>query len=200
MYDGLVLAVGRSDEVHRRLEALGLGPERLTVVDAAGGTVTPGLIDPHTHLLFAGTRESEWQLRREGQGYLEILAGGGGILATVARTRAASPEALHRHGRRWLEEMLHRGVTTVEAKSGYGLDLETELRLLEVAGRLGSEGPVEVAPTYLGAHAVPPEYRDRPDAADAYVLSVVEEQLPAVAAQGTALFCDVFCEPGVFTV
>ena len=199
-YGSLVVAVGRWDEVQRRLQALGLGRERFVVLDARGGTVTPGLIDPHTHLVFAGTREAEWRLRGQGQGYLEILAAGGGILATVERTRAATAEELYRHGRRWLDEMLRRGVTTVEVKSGYGLDRETELRLLEVAGRLGREGPIEVIPTFLGAHAVPARYRDRSDAADAYVASVVEEQLPAVATQGIARFCDVFCEPGVFSV
>src|SRR6266498_79864 len=102
------------------------------------------------------------------------------------------------HGRRWLDEMLGHGVTTVEAKSGYGLDLETEIRLIEVAHRLGTEGPVEVVPTYLGAHAVPPEFRSRPDGTEAYVRSIIEDQLPGVAAHGRALFCDVFCETGVF--
>jgi imidazolonepropionase len=199
-WEGLVVALGRLDEVHRRLEGLGLALDRFAALDAGAGTVTPGLIDPHTHLLFAGSREAEWEMRRQGQGYLEILAGGGGILATVARTRAATADELHRHGRRWLDEMLRRGVTTVEAKSGYGLDRKTELRLLEVAGRLGREGPVEVVPTFLGAHAVPAEYRGRPDAAGAYVETVLEDQLPAIAGQGVARFCDVFCEPGVFSV
>ena len=136
--------------------------------------MTPGLIDPHTHLVFAGTREGELRLRQRGASYLEILAAGGGILSTVARTRAASVDDLVAHGRRWLDEMLAHGVTTVEAKSGYGLDVATELlRLLEVAARLGGEGPVELVPTFLGAHAVPPEFRGRPDAADAYVRDVV---------------------------
>lgn len=162
----------------------------------ARATLTPGLIDPHTHLLFAGSREREWELRRRGEGYLEILAAGGGILSTVERTRAATNEALLGHGRRWLAEMLGHGVTTVEAKSGYGLDTESELRLLRLIGLLDQEGPVELMPTFLGAHAVPT------DAAgpDAYVETVIEEQLPRVAAQGVARFCDVFCEEGVFDV
>jgi imidazolonepropionase len=106
---------------------------------------------------------------------------------------------LRAHGRRWLREMLSHGTTTIEAKSGYGLDLATELRLLEVAFRLGREGPIDVIPTYLGAHAVPPEFRTRPDGTEAYVRHILEEQLPGVAAQGRARFCDVFCEEGVFT-
>jgi imidazolonepropionase len=149
--------------------------------------------------LFAGTRERELELRQQGAGYLEILADGGGILSTVAATRAASSEALAEHGRRWLSEMLAHGTTTIEAKSGYGLDLPTELRLLEVAYRLGQEGPIEVLPTWLGAHAVPPEFRGRPDGVEAFVRYLVDEQLPGVAAQGRARFADVFCELGVFS-
>ncbi len=173
-------------------------------LDASGGTVTPGLIDPHTHLLFAGSREAEIRLRQRGASYLEILAAGGGILSTVAATRAASEADLLAHGRRWLGEMLRQGSTTVEAKSGYGLDVATELRLLALAGRLAAEGPVDVIPTFLGAHAVPAEVRaahpgDPEAATEAYVRSVIEEQLPAVAAQGIARFADVFCERGVFT-
>jgi imidazolonepropionase len=157
------------------------------------------LIDPHTHLLFAGSREDELVLRQQGASYLDILAAGGGILSTVAATRAASESALLDHGRRWLDEMLGHGVTTIEAKSGYGLDLETELRLVEVAYRLGREGPVDVVPTWLGAHAVPPEFRSRPDGVEAYIRHVIEEQLPGIAAHGRARFADVFCEEGVFS-
>jgi imidazolonepropionase len=184
----------------RRIDAAGLDIGRFALLDARGGTVTPGLIDPHTHLLFAGTREAESRLRQRGAGYLEILAAGGGILQTVGETRAASDEALHAHGRRWLDEMLTHGVTTVEAKSGYGLDTRTELRLLEIGARLAQEGPIEIVPTYLGAHAVPLEYRSRRDGTDAYITSVIDEQIPAVAQQGIARFCDVFCEKTVFTV
>jgi imidazolonepropionase len=198
-WEGRIAAVGPRSAVERILEADGYPLGRFARLDAAGGTVTPGLIDPHTHLLFAGSREGELVLRQEGAGYLEILASGGGILSTVAATRAATADALLAHGRRWLEEMLGHGVTTIEAKSGYGLDLETEIRLIEVAHRLGTEGPVEVVPTYLGAHAVPPEFRSRPDGTEAYVRSVIEEQLPGIAAHGRARFCDVFCEEGVFS-
>jgi imidazolonepropionase len=198
-WEGQVVGVGPRDRIEQGLELNGYPMSRFARLDADGGVVTPGLVDPHTHLLFAGTRAQELVLRQRGAAYLEILAAGGGILSTVAATRAASTEDLARHGRRWLDEMLSRGVTTIEAKSGYGLDLATELRLLEVAFELGREGPVDVSPTYLGAHAVPPEYRSRPDGTEAYVRSILEEQLPGVAAQGRATSCDVFCEEGVFS-
>jgi imidazolonepropionase len=198
-WEGRIVGVGPRDRVEQGLEMSGYPLARFVRLDADGGVVTPGLVDPHTHLLFAGTREGELVLRQRGAGYLEILKAGGGILSTVAATRAASAEDLWAHGRRWLDEMARHGVTTVEAKSGYGLDLPTELRLLEVAHALGHEGPVDVVPTFLGAHAVPAEFRARPDGTEAYVRSVIEDQLPGVAAQGRARSCDVFCEEGVFT-
>ncbi|MFL5649267.1 MAG: imidazolonepropionase [Chloroflexota bacterium] len=198
VWEGRIAAVGPRASLESALEAEGYPLGRFARIDAAGGTVTPGLIDPHTHLLFGGSREGEWQLRQRGAGYLEILAAGGGILSTVAATRAATTDELMAHGRRWLDEMLGHGVTTIEAKSGYGLDLETEIRLIEAAYQLGLEGPIEVVPTFLGAHAVPPEFRSRPDGTEAYVRSIIEEQLPGVAAHGRARFCDVFCETGVF--
>lgn len=199
-WEGRILAVGPRAPLEGLLEAEGYPLARFARLDARGGTVTPGLVDAHTHLLFAGSREGELELRQRGAGYLEILAAGGGILSTVAATRAASADELAAHGRRWLGQMLAHGTTTVEVKSGYGLDLPTELRLLEVAFQLGNEGPVEVLPTWLGAHAVPPEFRGRPgDGTEAYVRHLIDEQLPGVAAQGRARFADVFCERGVFT-
>jgi imidazolonepropionase len=200
VFEGRVVAVGRRAEVDRRLTEMGIDVTQLEVVDAAGGTVTPGLFDPHTHLVFAGDRHAELELRQRGVGYLEILAAGGGILQTVRQTRAATDDELLAHGRRWLAEMASHGVTTVEAKSGYGLDVDTELRQLDIAARLGEEGPLDVVPTFLGAHAVGPEFRDRPDASEAYIESVINDQLPAVTAQGIAVSCDVFCEQGVFEV
>lgn len=198
-WEGRILAVGPRAELVSALEGSGYPLARFARLDAGGGTITPGLIDPHTHLLFAGTRERELELRQQGAGYLEILQAGGGILSTVAATREASSEALLDHGRRWLGEMLAHGTTTIEAKSGYGLDLATELRLLEAAHQLGEEGPIEILPTWLGAHAVPPEFRSRPEGTEAYVRHLLDEQLPGVAAQGRARFADVFCELGVFT-
>lgn len=198
-WEGRILAVGPRAAVEAGLEAEGYPLARFARIDAGGGAVTPGLIDPHTHLVFAGTREDELVLRQQGASYLDILDAGGGILSTVAATRAASEGELLAHGRRWLDEMLTHGVTTVEAKSGYGLDLETELRLIEVAFRLGREGPVDVVPTWLGAHAVPPEFRARPDGTEAFVRSLIDDQLPGIAAHGRARFADVFCEAGVFT-
>jgi imidazolonepropionase len=195
---GRILAVGSSDDVHRQIAADGYPLEAFERLDAAGGLVTPGLVDAHTHVVFAGTREIEWQMRARGAGYLEILAAGGGILSTVAATRIASDDDLLSGAGRRLTEMLAGGTTTAEAKSGYGLDVATELRLLDVIDRLDREGPVQLVPTFLGAHAVPAEYRDRPDGTDAYVASVVRDQIPAVARQGIARFCDVFCESGVF--
>jgi imidazolonepropionase len=197
-YEGRIVAVGRLAEVDARLAEHGIPANAVARLDARHGTVTPGLIDPHTHLLFGGTRHAEVEMRQRGHSYLDVLAAGGGILQTVRMTRAATDEELLAHGRRWLREMLSHGVTTVEAKSGYGLDTASELRLLELLARLGAEGPVDVVPTFLGAHAVPPEFRESPDPAEAYLENVMTEQLPAVVEQGIATSCDVFCEPGVF--
>jgi imidazolonepropionase len=198
-WEGRIVSVGSRAEVEAVLDRDGYQLARFARIDAAGGVVTPGLVDPHTHLLFGGSREGELVQRQRGASYLEILEAGGGILSTVAATRATPEAGLLAHGRRWLDEMLSHGVTTVEVKSGYGLDLDTEVRLLEVAWKLAQEGPVDVVPTWLGAHAVPPEFRARPDGTEAYVRSLLEEQLPGVAAHGRARFADVFCEAGVFT-
>lgn len=196
--DGRIAALGPAEDVDRALTGLGLDPAAVPALDARGGLLTPGLVDPHNHLLFGGSRERELMLRQRGASYLEILAAGGGILSTVERTREATAEQLHAHGRRWLDELLSHGVTTAEVKTGYGLDLATELRCLEVYGTLDAEGPVELVPTYLGAHAVPRELRGRPDAVEAHLEDVIVNQLPRVAEQGIARFCDIFCEQGVF--
>ena len=138
-YEGRIVALGRTDEVTAQLAELGIPRQQILELDAAGGTLTPGLVDPHTHLLFAGTRHGELAMRQRGHGYLEILAAGGGILQTVRQTRAATDEELLAAARRWLAEMLRHGVTTVEVKSGYGLSTEQELRLLRLAGSLAEE-------------------------------------------------------------
>lgn len=166
------------------------------LLEARGGTVCPGFVDSHTHLLFAGTREAEFAARARGATYQEIAAAGGGIQSTVRATRGASSEHLFRLAWDRLSACLCHGSTTVEIKSGYGLSPDSELKCLRVLRRLAEAHPADVVPTFLGAHAVPPEYASR---REAYVASVMEEMLPAVAAEGLAEFCDVFCEEGYFT-
>lgn len=199
-FEGRIVSVGRLAAVERQLEEMGIATSSIARLNAMGGVVTPGLIDPHTHSLFAGTRQAEVELRQKGHGYLDILAAGGGILQTVRETRAAPDEVLLSNARRWLAEMLSHGVTTVEVKSGYGLSADEELRLLRLAGVLAREGPLDITPTFLGAHAIAPEYRGRDDAAAAYMANVIDEQLPRIVEQGIATSCDVFCERGVFDV
>lgn len=165
-------------------------------IDAGGRLVIPGLVDCHTHLAFGGWRADEFADRIRGVGYLEIARRGGGIASTVARTRELGEEALFARAAAFLEEMGRLGVTTVEAKSGYGLDRETELRLLRVYRRLGRETPMRVVATYLGAHVVPPEYRER---REAYLDLVAGEVLPQVAREGLADGCDVYVDEGAFT-
>jgi len=165
------------------------------VIDACGKLVTPGLVDSHTHLVFGGWREHELALKRRGVPYLEILAQGGGILSTVQMTRAATEQELAEKAETVRREMLALGVTTCEAKSGYGLDVDTELKQLRVIRELQERQPVELVPTYLGAHAVPKEYKEDREA----YMQLMEGLLPQIAEEGLAEFCDVFCETGVFT-
>jgi imidazolonepropionase len=189
--DGVIVDVGKTDSVLREHDASGV--ERL---DAAGKVVMPGFVDPHTHLVYAGSREFELELKAQGKSYLEILQEGGGIYRTVEDTRSASSDALFSESSRRLESMLAHGSTTIEAKSGYGLDKDVELRILETVKRLGEEYPPTLVPTFLGAHAVPPEFKNQPDS---YLDFVISEALPAVADRRLAEFCDVFCEKGVFS-
>ncbi len=167
------------------------------IIDAGGRLVTPGLVDAHTHLVFGGWRAHELQLKLSGVPYLDILARGGGILSTVRQTRAAGEEALAEKAARALDGMLAQGTTTAEAKSGYGLNLADELKQLRAVKRLNLSHAVDLVPTLMAAHAVPEEYKsDR----RAYIDLVIRDIIPAVAAEGLAAFCDVFCESGVFTV
>ena len=165
-------------------------------VDGGGGTVLPGFVDPHTHLVFAGDRREELRRRLAGATYAEIAAAGGGILGTVRATREASEDALVESARTRLAEMLQCGTTTAEAKSGYGLETATELKMLRAIRRLGEEQPIDLAATFLGAHEIPLEYRDR---RVAYIDLVTREMIPAVVADRLAEWCDVFCEAGVYT-
>ena len=167
-----------------------------TIVDAGGGAVVPGFVDAHTHVIFAGDRRGELRRRLTGASYEEIAEGGGGILSTVLATRSASESVLAADTARRLAEMLRCGTTTAEAKSGYGLTTESELKMLRVIRELGETQPVELSPTFMGAHEVPVEYRTR---RHAYVDLIVSDMIPAVARERLAEWCDVFCEKGVFT-
>ncbi len=175
----------------------GLETGAAEVHDAAGGWITPGLVDCHTHLVYGGGRAREFELRLQGATYEEIARQGGGIVSTVAATRAADEAELFRQSARRLRAMISEGATTVEIKSGYGLDLETELRMLRVARLLDERLPVTVRPTFLGAHALPPEFEGR---GDAYIDYVCDEVLPEVASQGLAVAVDAFCETIGFTL
>lgn len=187
--DGVIAAVGEGEI------PAGLA-EGAEVVDAKGRLVTPGLVDAHTHLIFGGWRQNELGLKLHGVSYLEILAQGGGILSTVRSTRAASEEELTEKAEKVLTSMLRMGVTTCEAKSGYGLTPEHEYKELRVIRRLNETQKVEVVPTFMGAHAVPEEFKeDR----EGYLRLLCEEMIPTVAREQLAEFCDVFCETGVFT-
>jgi imidazolonepropionase len=175
--------------------ALALAPGAC-VVEGSAMSVVPGFVDPHTHLVFAGDRREELRQRLAGATYAQIAAAGGGILSTVAATRVASEDDLVRDSLGRLDEMLACGTTTCEVKSGYGLDLETELKMLRAAARLDEAHAIDIARTFLGAHEVPPEYRTR--RAD-YVKLLIDEMIPEVARTSAAEWCDVFCEEGVFT-
>lgn len=194
--EGDVIAfVGTGQETEEYVERH-KGGRDVTVILAEGKIVTPGLIDPHTHVVFAGSREHELALRLRGATYMEILQSGGGILSTADRTRAASELQLIGETRKRLDRFLAHGVTTIEAKSGYGLRLADELKQLRAARFLHQHHPVDLVSTFMGAHAVPPEYKADPDA---FIRLVTEEMIPAVAKEDLAEYCDVFCEEGVFT-
>ncbi|HWM90447.1 MAG TPA: imidazolonepropionase [Thermoanaerobaculia bacterium] len=193
--DGRIAFVGSPEE---RQRSFGEMPdaERL---DGRGGTLIPGFVDPHTHLPWAGSREEEFAARLAGRTYQEIAAEGGGILSTVAATRRASEEELAGNVRRRMDQMLAWGTTTAEAKSGYGLSREDELKQLRAIRTASASHPVDLVPTLMAAHEIPPEYRGHGKERGRYLDLVCEEIIPAAAEQGLARFCDVFCEEGVFT-
>ncbi len=191
-----IIAVGDT------LDLLALADAHTRKMDARGKIVLPGFVDAHTHAVFAGDRANEFEQRLQGATYLEIQKAGGGIMSTVRATRAASRDDLIAQARARLDTMLAHGTTTAEVKTGYGLDTATELKMLDAIAALAVEHPIDLIPTFLGAHVVPTEYQGR---ADAYVNLVVEEMLPTIAQskienQKSKIFCDVFCDDGAFTL
>lgn len=189
--NGKILAIGVGDEFGN------LCGDDTKIHDAEGLLVTPGLIDSHTHLIHGGSRENEFSMKLNGVPYIEILNNGGGILSTVKATKEASEEELYKKAKKSLDRMLEFGVTTVEEKSGYGLELNTEIKQLEVARALDKNHPVDLVHTFLGAHAVPEEYKENHKA---YIDILVDVMMPKIKDMGLAEFCDVFCEEGVFTI
>lgn len=172
--------------------------ETTLILDAGGKIVTPGLIDSHTHLVHGGSRENELSMKLKGAKYMDILSAGGGIHSTMRATRSMSSEDLYNQARNSLDRMLSFGVTTVEGKSGYGIeDIETELKQLEVAERLNKDHAVDVVSTFMGAHAIPLSFKDD---TEGFVKKIIQEMIPIIARKELAKFCDVFCEQGVFTI
>ena len=191
--NGLIQAVGTTKEIEERYA------EKLhtaDVVDASNHLVTPGLVDPHTHVVYGGSREREFEMRLEGATYMDIMNAGGGIHATTRMTREATEEELIEQTTHRLDSFLAHGVTTVEGKSGYGMNLETELKQLRVMKKLQEKHAIDIVPTFMGAHAVPPEFKGKEDE---FVDYLIDEMLPVVAKEQLAEFNDVFCEKGVFT-
>jgi imidazolonepropionase len=189
-WEGCIAAVGSYAELRSKI------PPDATIIDAEGRCVTPGFVDAHTHLVFAGNRAAEFEQRIDGATYQEIAASGGGILRTVELTRAAEEDDLLAVACKHRDWMLRAGTTTIEAKSGYGLDRETELKMLRVLARLDEEGPARIVPTLLAAHTMPPEFAGR---REEYVRWIADELIPQVAAAGLARFCDAFCDDHAFT-
>lgn len=191
--DDRIIYVGTTDELISKFSL----NEIKTKIDAKNKLVTPGFVDPHTHIIFDGSRENELQMKLDGKSYLEILQAGGGILKTVRETRKASLEKLVENGKKILDRMMNYGTTTVEAKSGYGLSTESELKILKALQILNEEHPLDIVSTFLGAHAIPLEYKDKPDD---YVELIISDMIPKIVKEGLAEFCDVFCEKGIFSI
>ncbi|MFJ8259425.1 imidazolonepropionase [Peribacillus asahii] len=193
MEDGLIQAIGTTKEIEERYAGR---VHEADIFDASGHLVTPGLVDPHTHVVFGGSRAREFEMRLEGATYMDIMNAGGGIHATTRMTREATEEELMEQTIRRLDSFLAHGVTTVEGKSGYGMNLETELKQLRVMKKLQGKHPIDLVPTFMGAHAVPLEFKGREDE---FVDHLIDEMLLIVAEEKLAEFNDVFCEKGVFT-
>ncbi|MFW9832396.1 MAG: imidazolonepropionase [Candidatus Thorarchaeota archaeon] len=191
--DGKIMAVGPTKEVLSQVTE----EPKLPAIEFPGMLATPGFIDSHTHLAFGGSRENDFAMKLAGKSYLEILEAGGGILNTLRSTRKATPDELVSNAFSYGEGMLSMGTTTIEAKSGYGLDTENELKLLRAVETLKEKLPINLVSTFLGAHAIPPEYEGR---TDDYVDLIIDEMIPIVSENGLAEFCDVFCEEGVFDI
>lgn len=189
--DGKIVAVGTTAELEEQYSDRS---EDAEIIDAYGQLVTPGLVDPHTHVAYGGSREGEFEKRLQGASYMDIMNAGGGIHATMRMTREATEEELVEQTTKRLDSFLEHGVTTVEGKSGYGMNLETELKQLKVMKRLNAEHPIDLVPTFMGAHAVPAEYKGKEDE---FVDYLINEMLPEVAE--LAEFNDVFCEKNVYT-
>jgi len=192
--DGRIVAAGPRAQVEKREEA-----RRAEKFDVGGRVVLPGFVDSHTHLIHAASRAEEYELKIQGASYEEIARKGGGILNSAKKLRAATAEALKRRARAALEEFASYGTTTVEAKSGYGLDIASELKILGLHRELNAEQPLEIVSTFLGAHTVPAEFRSLPDGRERYIKLLLEQLLPEVVNERLAEFCDVFCDRGAFT-
>jgi imidazolonepropionase len=188
-----IIAVGASDEIVGRVDLA----ENCMVISGEHKVVTPGLIDPHTHPVFARTREAEFEMRLAGKSYMEIARAGGGIRSSVRHLRETSVNELYSNSKKTVDRLLSFGITTIEGKSGYGLSTESEIKSLEVIRMLDENEPIDIIPTFLGAHEIPDEYRDN---RRGYIDLVIDEMMPAVAEKKLARFCDVFCEEGVFNV
>ncbi|MEK5105891.1 imidazolonepropionase [Cytobacillus sp. FSL K6-0129] len=193
MKDEQIVAIGETDELLSQFhQEINLAE----IIDASGKVVMPGLVDPHTHLVYAGSREEEFNMRLNGATYMEIMNNGGGIHATTTKTRAATIDELKEESIKRLDRFLIHGVTTIEAKSGYGLDWETEYKQLFVAKELNHLHAIDIVSTFMGAHAIPVEYKERPDV---FIDLIIDEMLPLVVEEELAVFNDVFCEREVFT-
>jgi imidazolonepropionase len=191
--EGKIVAVGRTEEVLGQIKT----DQQTKVIDAKDKVVLPGFLDCHTHPVFAATREEEFDMRVRGKSYQEIAAAGGGIKSSVETLRSKTKQELIRFALPYLDRLLSYGTTTIEAKSGYGLSLEDEIKMLEVIQELNRIHPIDLIPTFLGAHEVPPEYKDKKAE---YVDLIINQMIPEVARRKLAVFCDIFCEKGVFDI